>query len=199
MLEGRRLHASDDNGFSDPYCKVTLGTATKKTAIIKKTLNPNWNHKMTFLVKNRQEKIVFEVFDWDLGKKGTKKQPHFPVSFAICSDDFIGYVSIPIASLLSNTTMTHTLVLEKLKEDDEVEGEIVVKTVMEHVFEKDSHKYDSFYTSSDYTLPEDRVIYADEASNLSDDEDGDLPAASATKESCDQPSPNVRNKFLSLF
>lgn len=76
MLEGRRLHASDDNGFSDPYCKVTLGTATKKTAIIKKTLNPNWNHKMTFFVKNRQEKIVFEVFDWDLGKKGTKKQPH---------------------------------------------------------------------------------------------------------------------------
>lgn len=45
VKDARDVFASDSNGFSDPYCVVTVGPKSKKTKIISKSLNPKWNQK----------------------------------------------------------------------------------------------------------------------------------------------------------
>ena len=74
-IEAKDLLAGDSNGFSDPYFKiphhqngvVDLPGKKNRTKVIKKTLNPVWNH--TFEIEfNPQKcnKLNIEVFDYDI-------------------------------------------------------------------------------------------------------------------------------------
>lgn len=42
VVEGRELVAMDDDGFSDPYVIVNYGSKTKRTKVLRSTLNPKW-------------------------------------------------------------------------------------------------------------------------------------------------------------
>ncbi|KAJ5068586.1 phosphatidylserine decarboxylase [Anaeramoeba ignava] len=59
------LLASDYNGFSDPYVKITAGSHIVKTSTIQKNLNPNWNESFQFIFHELPELIHLEVFDAD--------------------------------------------------------------------------------------------------------------------------------------
>lgn len=79
--EGIALPAADPNGKSDPYCVVVLGAQKKETPVIKKTLNPVWNEKLSFNIDpSRKEKLTITVFDWD----------------RVSEDDLLGHVDLDV-------------------------------------------------------------------------------------------------------
>ena len=91
-IEAKDLFASDSNGFSDPYFKVPhhqngvvdLPGKKNRTKVVKKNLNPVWNH--TFEVEFNPQicnKLDIEVFDYDtLGKDD-------PIGNAVISLDWM--------------------------------------------------------------------------------------------------------------
>ncbi|KAK6018929.1 C2 domain protein [Ostertagia ostertagi] len=70
------LVGMDSTGFSDPYCKVSLTPVTSKahrqrTSIKKRTLNPEFNETITFIVPFKdlpKKTLQIGVYDHDLGK-----------------------------------------------------------------------------------------------------------------------------------
>ncbi|KAM6951343.1 double C2-like domain-containing protein alpha [Aplochiton taeniatus] len=80
------LAAMDVNGFSDPYVKTYLKPdlqkkSKHKTAVIKKTLNPEFNEEFFYEISLKElstKTLEVTVWDYDLGK----------------SNDFIGGVSL---------------------------------------------------------------------------------------------------------
>jgi len=69
ITEGKDLLPADRNGFSDPFCIITFGTNTFKTAVVKKTLSPTWNQRLALIVKPEAAKygVNFSVHDFDRG------------------------------------------------------------------------------------------------------------------------------------
>ena len=75
MYQARDLLSADDDGYSDPFCRVVIGNRSQKTTVQKMTVNPTYNQ--TLILKNLEfydypEKlalqpppVVVEVFDWD--------------------------------------------------------------------------------------------------------------------------------------
>ena len=86
VLRAQDLVARDLNGKSDPYCIVECVGEKKKTPVIKRNLNPEWNHAMEFGGKmsarhlDEDEEIVVRIYDHD----------------TFSSDDPMGDVHIPI-------------------------------------------------------------------------------------------------------
>jgi len=80
VLEGQNLAPKDSNGLSDPYCVLRLNTGggSKKTKIIKKTLDPFWNE--TFDMGPIDETSMLKLTCWD----------HDVFS----SDDFMGQFNV---------------------------------------------------------------------------------------------------------
>ncbi|GMR42920.1 hypothetical protein PMAYCL1PPCAC_13115, partial [Pristionchus mayeri] len=82
IKRGSEMVGMDSSGFSDPYCKVNLIPPTSKghrqrTSVKKRTLNPEFNETLTFIVPYKDLKkktLQVSVFDHDVAK----------------SDDFIG-------------------------------------------------------------------------------------------------------------
>ncbi|XGW18652.1 hypothetical protein V3C99_002901 [Haemonchus contortus] len=70
------LIGMDSTGFSDPYCKVSLTPVTSKahrqrTSIKKRTLNPEFNETLAFVVPFKdlpKKTLEIGVYDHDLGK-----------------------------------------------------------------------------------------------------------------------------------
>uniref|UniRef100_A0A158PCC4 Rabphilin-3A Exophilin-1 n=1 Tax=Angiostrongylus cantonensis TaxID=6313 RepID=A0A158PCC4_ANGCA len=70
------LIGMDSTGFSDPYCKVSLTPITSKahrqrTSTKKRTLNPEFNETLTFIVPFKdlpKKTLQIGVYDHDLGK-----------------------------------------------------------------------------------------------------------------------------------
>jgi len=93
IVEARDLLASDSNGFSDPYVVIdkTPGmiSASSKTPVIKKTLNPVWNYSTVLHFRPDFGKIKFRVFDWD----------------RFSSDDPLGSCSIPASMLMDGVPL----------------------------------------------------------------------------------------------
>ena len=72
LLRGVGLKAADSNGFSDPYCKLSLGGVTHKSKTIKKTLNPEWHEEFEYDGKLGQllsERLYLQVYDYDLASR----------------------------------------------------------------------------------------------------------------------------------
>ena len=49
LKSAKDLPAADNNGLSDPYCKLLLAGSQKKSVIQYDTLSPVWNEKHDFV------------------------------------------------------------------------------------------------------------------------------------------------------
>lgn len=79
IIKANDLRAADIGGKSDPYvvCQVKNRPRTKfKTDIVKKSLNPVWDHEHVVDAVALDDALEFQVYDHDLGK----------------ADDFLGWV-----------------------------------------------------------------------------------------------------------
>ncbi|KAF6776600.1 hypothetical protein AHF37_04048 [Paragonimus kellicotti] len=74
VIGARRLKAGDKNivgeGSSDPYCVIRVGARTFRTAVIQKTLDPEWNEYFETVVDVQCGQFLeVEVYDKDQGNK----------------------------------------------------------------------------------------------------------------------------------
>lgn len=69
VIRALKLMKMDFLGKSDPYVKLSLTNEklpAKKTTVKMKTLNPEWNEKFKFLVKDPQSQVLqLHAYDWD--------------------------------------------------------------------------------------------------------------------------------------
>lgn len=91
LLEARNLPGMDADGMSDPYCKCYLlpdkkGKWKHKTPVIKRTLNPTFNHKFSYeelSIDDLKEKVLeIVLYDYDLAS----------------SDEFLGGVRLGLGT-----------------------------------------------------------------------------------------------------
>eukprot|EP01118_Nematostelium_gracile_P009407 TRINITY_DN3169_c0_g1_i1.p1 TRINITY_DN3169_c0_g1~~TRINITY_DN3169_c0_g1_i1.p1 ORF type:complete len:348 (-),score=91.74 TRINITY_DN3169_c0_g1_i1:4-1002(-) len=100
VLHGSNLPSADSNGLSDPYVKIippgsTKGSKKLQTKVVKKSLNPSWNEQFEVEVRNINQKIRFEVYDWDRFGK----------------DDALGFAEVALETLLEPANTPHPLTL----------------------------------------------------------------------------------------
>ena len=95
VLKARGLLASDSNGLSDPYVSIKFSSQKRKTKIVRKSLNPEWNETFEFKAKRPRsnptaldnEKVVITLKDKDL-----------------FFDDPLGFVEIPVWGIIEKAT-----------------------------------------------------------------------------------------------
>ncbi|CAI5965794.1 unnamed protein product [Closterium sp. NIES-64] len=91
LLSGRELVACDMNGLSDPFAvlELQLGGQRRKSQVVKKTLEPEWNENFEFLVEDgKHDMLVVGLFDHDLlGKKDSK---HDMLVVGLIDHDLLG-------------------------------------------------------------------------------------------------------------
>ena len=68
VLKAKDLIAADSGGTSDPYVRMHVGKEIangKRTKVLKKTLNPEWNEHFEINIreKQRSDELTIEVFD----------------------------------------------------------------------------------------------------------------------------------------
>jgi len=117
VVRARGLMSADSNGLSDPYMQITIGDAVKeakKTKVLKRTLNPEWNEAFTFELSRaqRQDYMTLECFDWDMLSK----------------NDSLGSVDLPLDALVFNQERVEWHKLEQEGETDH-HGEVEVRYV----------------------------------------------------------------------
>jgi len=105
VLEATELKAADKNLLgketSDPYCKITVGANTMKTATISGNLNPTWNQFFEIVVDEKHGQfIVLDVFDKDQ---------------ALMDDDSLGNATIDIELMAKAGSIDVWLPLENVK------------------------------------------------------------------------------------
>jgi len=99
LLKGVNLISADINGSSDPYVAISVGNSTIRSRIVEKSLNPEWNETISFVVpKGTSRKIVFKVMDKD-----------------IITDDFLGDAQYDFSSLRNMEEKGEELKLNKVK------------------------------------------------------------------------------------
>ena len=70
VVQARNLPSADPNGYSDPFCKVKCCSASKRTRIIRRTLNPRWDCSLSFGEKDyitSNDVLEVQVVDKDFG------------------------------------------------------------------------------------------------------------------------------------
>lgn len=93
VISGKNLAPRDANGKSDPYLRLFYGQTRLKTAIQKKTLNPNWKSESFFVpMEDNENTLRVQCWDWDL----------------IGSDEFMGEVCIDLSKIPVNTPVTES-------------------------------------------------------------------------------------------
>eukprot|EP01130_Rhizamoeba_saxonica_P000621 TRINITY_DN1057_c0_g1_i6.p1 TRINITY_DN1057_c0_g1~~TRINITY_DN1057_c0_g1_i6.p1 ORF type:complete len:509 (-),score=101.51 TRINITY_DN1057_c0_g1_i6:530-2056(-) len=115
----------DDGGTSsDPYCKIILRSPTlvnnrknemtKKTSVIKKSLNPVWeeNFEWNDIILDPNCRVTVYLFDKD----------------KIKSDDRLGVVHLSMDRILSRETDEHTYFLSPVKKSERAKGSIRICT-----------------------------------------------------------------------
>ncbi|XP_064601756.1 uncharacterized protein LOC135467816 isoform X3 [Liolophura sinensis] len=83
ILQAKELMGADRNGMSDPYVEVKKGKKKLyETSVKKKTLTPQWNENVTFMLPDEKEHLEITVQDKDfIGK------------------DFLGHLSLSVDQL----------------------------------------------------------------------------------------------------
>ncbi|KYR01334.1 Phosphatidylserine decarboxylase proenzyme 2 precursor [Tieghemostelium lacteum] len=132
VVEAKNLPAMDFNGKSDPYIECFHSAEKLFTSeIIKKSLNPVWNHKHNIIIKKSQENysLSFKLWDWDKASK----------------NDFIGEVEIEIKKLFECNILDKWYPITKQKKDDKVKerGELHIHS---KIFTKEE-VYSAFWSS----------------------------------------------------
>eukprot|EP00808_Paulinella_micropora_P024025 g30265.t1 len=82
VICARNLLAKDRHGFSDPFLKLRLGRAERKTQVLRKTVNPDWQE--VFYFQSWPEYDPLRVTCWDYDRVG--------------SHSFLGEVLVPFPS-----------------------------------------------------------------------------------------------------
>ncbi|XP_053492193.1 extended synaptotagmin-1 [Ictalurus furcatus] len=92
LLEAQNLIAMDSlmggmvKGKSDPYVKISVGTTTYKSHVIKENLNPTWNEMYEVILNpDPNLEVKFELYDKDID-----------------SDDFLGRFKIKLGDIIKS-------------------------------------------------------------------------------------------------
>ena len=117
VLQARNLIAADRGGTSDPYVRLHVGDAmkeSKKTKVVKKTLNPTFDETFRFRLSSsqRQSTLTLECFDYDL----------------LGADDSLGKFELDLESLVPEEETVRWVRLEGEEADNE--GEVQVRCVL---------------------------------------------------------------------
>ncbi|XP_067673964.1 intersectin-1-like isoform X4 [Haliotis asinina] len=112
IQEAASLRASDNNGKSDPYCEVSMGSQEHRTKVIQGTLNPKWNHSMQFTIKDLEEDVLcLTVYDRDI----------------FSPNDFLGRTEIQVKEVYYNSMHRKGPITKKLPLYEVNSGEVIVK------------------------------------------------------------------------
>ena len=68
IIKAKNIQAMDNNGSSDPYCKlefIGLPESIKKTRIIENSLNPFWDEFFQFEIKSLHDIFQISLIDYD--------------------------------------------------------------------------------------------------------------------------------------
>ncbi|XP_021963043.1 protein unc-13 homolog 4B [Folsomia candida] len=121
VVEARNLPGMDLNGLSDPFCTlfVTSKESSKRTKVVEKSLNPQWNETFKFKLKEpNTEFFRIEVWDHDPEERlrdKLRKYKDITSARGIGSfvrdlghgrhsaQEFIGRVSIPLKDVTTET------------------------------------------------------------------------------------------------
>jgi len=116
IVSAQKLKAVDKGNTSDPFCLITYGNKNKdKTAIVKKNLNPVWNHKI-YLNEDSPSPLHLYLEVWDHN---------------VFKDVFLGQIDIDL-DLSSNFSNFYPLFphLDKNKEKG-ITGSVQIKVYKE--------------------------------------------------------------------
>lgn len=124
LLEAKEVLPMDITGTSDPYCFLDFylegDIANRKNAdisfctdVVYKTLSPKWRG-CEYVVKNPTAASVLTITMWDKDE--------------VTSDDFMGYVELPVQGMVPGRPYTAWMVLKNKKnKEDKARGEIYIK------------------------------------------------------------------------
>lgn len=109
VLRARGLESTDRNGLADPYVKVTVGSTTRKTKVMPRTLDPEWFERLGFegvlrdIVAKPAQVVVYDrdvlTRDDKLGQRA--RPPPCSVSFIDASQSRLsGEVALDLSLLL---------------------------------------------------------------------------------------------------
>ncbi|XP_017271509.1 extended synaptotagmin-1 [Kryptolebias marmoratus] len=105
LLEAQNLVAKDNlmggmvKGKSDPYVKISVGSNTFKSHVIKENLNPTWNEMYEVVLSGHSDQdIKFEAFDKDMD-----------------SDDFLGRFSVKLSEVIRSQYTDQWFTLKDVK------------------------------------------------------------------------------------
>ncbi|KAJ2998320.1 hypothetical protein HDV02_004634 [Globomyces sp. JEL0801] len=99
IISAKDLPAADSNGFSDPYCIVSLnGKVLHKTKIHKKTLNPEFNERFEIPIMTKfRSTINIQIMDFNNVQKHEE----------------LGHCEIPLAKIVIEEPIFQSLSLDK--------------------------------------------------------------------------------------
>lgn len=102
IIEARNLLAKDSNGFSDPFVVLQLGNQKFRTKVVDMSLNPTWDEKFSFEVRDVRDALRLAVYDKDLIGK-----------------DFLGKVKFPLSDLMNTGDLSFGTQWYKLQPESE--------------------------------------------------------------------------------
>ena len=89
VIEAEDVIAADRGGTSDPYAVSSFNGISKKTAVVKKSLNPQWNETFQWEIGKPAGVLTIDLFDHDMSLLGSLGGP----------GDFLGEVQIDLSTL----------------------------------------------------------------------------------------------------
>lgn len=67
VFKASNLDPHDKDSPNDPWCKIRVGSHTKKTKVIKNTNDPTWNESFTFKIDDPcKDTLCIEIYDKDM-------------------------------------------------------------------------------------------------------------------------------------
>jgi Ca2+-dependent lipid-binding protein len=130
------VKAADRSGTSDPFVQLIVGhgkDALKyKTEVVKRTLEPVWEHTITIDKLKAGTELVFRVYDWD----------------RVGSDDFIGQAYVKFGALYDLDHESWPLAGREGKSDRHITGDIVLSFKFEPIAESSSSQVMACSSSS---------------------------------------------------